>query len=112
MPDPADMLPTPVSALVPRRLKPKRGGSGAVGCARIFMLPHMVIGAALIGCLLLYPVWAILGADTQARIIKRSVHRGDSTTYHVEYEYEHGGRMYHGKSDVGRNFYDSLKALD
>ena len=110
-----DVLPTPVSPQVPRRLLPKRGAA-AGGCglwfARLFILPHVIVGAGFIGCAVLYPVWALLGTDTQATVVGRSIRRGESWTHHIEYVYKHGGRQYRGSSEVDEAYYNTLRTLD
>jgi hypothetical protein len=115
MGDRTETLPTPVTHLVPRRLKAKR--PQAMGCGlwfgRLFILPHMIIGAVMIVCLILSPFWVLLGKDTEAQVVRRWTTRGDNSTgYHVEYVYRHGGDELRGESKVSRGFYDALKRLD
>jgi hypothetical protein len=74
----------------------------ALGCIRIFILPHLLVGIGLIWALILMTLTALLGTDTLGRVTELSATRGSKggTSYTVAFEFTHGLESYKGRNSI------------
>jgi hypothetical protein len=74
---------------------------------RLFILPHMCVGAGLIGAVGLTCMTALFGADLEARVVKAYTSHSSKhgTVYHLDYRYHGASREYTNSDTVTANAY-------
>lgn len=94
----------------PRKVRKARGaGMRGMGCARVFILPHLLVGIGFLCYMLLTLGWALLGWDVQGSVMRKwEDSDSDSTSYHVEYTFVVGDRVIRDTAQVGAEFYSKL----
>jgi hypothetical protein len=85
------------------------------GCAiwglRLFILPHMYIGASLLGQVVLTTLWFFAGHDVPGQITRAWMRQGrKAPIYYVEYQYPEGAETKRVETNIGKNAYSALPA--
>lgn len=77
----------------PRRVRPiNRTGGCAVLFIRLFMLPHTLIGLALIVAAVFFPAWVLFGTNHHAQVLTAVRKLDDSRAYEVNCAYTVNGQ--------------------
>lgn len=94
---------------LPRMVSRKKRRTG-LGCVRIFILPHMLVGIGLIVYLLFLAFMAVAGEEVAGRVVAAREGTDDDgdPVYTLEYEYRAGGGEHRGSSTVSREVYRRL----
>lgn len=93
---------------------PPRAVHGGGGCGlwfvRLFILPHMCIGALILLQFLATLLVALFGTNTMATVTKAYTRTGSKggTSYCLEYRYTAGGREYTHSDTVGSGTYAAV----
>ena len=73
----------------PRRVRYVGKTGWLIWLGRLFILPHTLVGLALIGVVILGPFWAMYGVDRTAKVVDIAVQRGrdskERNTYYLTY---------------------------
>jgi hypothetical protein len=94
---------------------PPRKVHGGFGCGlwfgRLFIMPHMCVGVAMAGRLILTVLAAVYGKNLVAKVTDTHTSRGSKggTTYHVAYTYSVEGREYSDTDTVRAGTYEALR---
>ena len=90
------------------------GGAAGLWFARIFTLPHTLIGIGAFGywCLLL--LWALFASEIPGVVTGSDVQssRKGGNTYTLRYQFQVGDEIKSGSSSVSRATYDRIRAMD
>jgi hypothetical protein len=81
-----------------------------LGCVRIFIVPHMLVGIGLIVYLLFLAFMALAGEEVSGRVVAAREGTDDDgdPVYTLEYQYRAGGGEHRGSSTVSREVYRRL----
>ncbi len=90
----------------------KVAGISGLGCVRLFIIPHLLIGLGLIVLLVSKVCIGLFGTPAEAEVVELSTAVGSkkSRTYHVHYQFYPAGSQSIVKSEqkVSRDAYSSM----
>ena len=66
----------PTIGPAPRTIQPRVGYKSGAGCAKLFILPHMLIGVGVIMVFILKIAMGLVGTKTDATVLEKTWHRG------------------------------------
>lgn len=100
----------PTIGPAPRTIQPRVGYKSGAGCAKLFILPHMLIGVGVIMVFILKIAMGLVGTKTDATVLEKTWHRGSKggTTYRVRFAFTAGGERHEGKSQVSQEAWEKL----
>lgn len=88
---------------LPRMVRRKKRRSG-IGCVRVFIIPHTLVGIGLIVYVLFLAAMTLAGEEVTGRVVSAREGTDDDgdPTYVLEYTYRADGGEYRGSSSVSR----------
>lgn len=96
----------------PRKIKTRsRAGMFGLIFARLFILPHTVVGLGMLLLLFSKIILALIGSHTEARVLEKTTQHGakSSVTYKVAYSFTHGVADYSGSTQIDQKAYQRLR---
>lgn len=95
----------------PRQLRPRsKTGRIPLGCARLIILPHVIIGIGIAIVMLSKLLLVLIGTATPGAVVSRtfSKDRKGRYSYHVHYSFRTGNSIHRGKTQIDGDVYDVL----
>ena len=95
----------------PRQLRTRsKTGRIPLGCVRLFILPHVIIGIGVALVMLSKLLLVLIGTATPGTVESRTFSKGRKGryTYHVHYSFRTDNSIHRGKTQIDSDVYDVL----
>lgn len=107
------MTPDPRHVPVPRPLVPKKGKGTGLGCMRLLMIPHLLIGIGILAYTLFLATLVFFGETVEGTVTgTSSTSDDDGTSYSLDYAFRYDFTTYAGQSTVSQGMYETAKEGD